>query len=207
MEIIENCKDNIAILNSHVANDHASAELLNPIAEHFQIVVKQLKQIDVDPNGKTDGEEPDSHSYPPPPFAPLKMAEKCEEHIAAIKGYRVDHSDSAVFLDPIVAHFEFIVDKLDRKHVQLMSKMEVAEIPDTIKRVSEDAAAFEKELLDHKSTIVREDEKNYDRVLRAKKFVEGDQVLSRCLRKLKYVLAEVQTNPTVIKSKAKLKVP
>lgn len=159
----------------------------------------QLKRKELESIGKIDGKEPHSHSTPPPLFAPLQMVEKCEEHIAAIKGYRIDHPNFVRLLDPILVHFEAIVDQLDRKHLQLIGKITAEEIPVFIKQVSADATAFEKELRDHKSTIICE-ESNYNRELRATKFVVGDLVLSKCIRKLNYVLTEVQTNPAAVKS-------
>lgn len=194
--MIENCEDHIAALNSHAKKDHTTANLLTPIVANFTKVVNQLKHHEVELIGKIDGKPPHSHDHPPHALVPREMAEKCVEHIAAIRGYLVDKPDSTKLLDPIVKDFEAIVKQLEQNEVEVIDKMEVLKMPAILKQVKVDGSALANELTTHVDKMVVPDEAtNDEKVFRTKKYIQADLVLSKCERKLKYVLAEVEKNP------------
>lgn len=197
-KMIKSCQDNIDALDFYVEwiNEKA-AKKLNPIAEKFEEVVGQLEHEEVKPIGNIDGKTIYYQARPRPPFFPPDMAEYCEVHIAAIKGYLIDHPDSAGLLDPIIKNFKIIVRLLDvgPRDTESIGIIDVARVPKILSDVYNYARNFEIQITEHSDLIIyiyTYKDRNYDKVLRAKKFVKGKMLLAMCSYKLKYALVQMQ---------------
>lgn len=195
------CEEHLKALKLFENKHSALANLVKPITPIFQKIIGQLNHDDVKLIGQTAGAAPFSQFSL---FIPLKMAEKCDEHIATIKGYIIDldpekpkSASIKSILEPIVKDFEAVIGKLEQPGVELTDNMEIRQIPDMLKQVSFDVRAFNDQLIKYVDTIIRV-YADYDRKLRARKFVEGDMVFGKCMRKLKYVQAEVGKNAAKI---------
>lgn len=209
--MFQDCAVHIAALKNFAARDNASAHLITPIISIFEKIFDQLKLDEVNSIGKLDGKEFQSPARLPRQLLLhplLEMAEKCDEHIAAIRNYLVDKPDSAHLLHPIVSNFEAIVAKLGQKEVELIDKLNrpnpsrlekfadsimlLYTYPDILILVIGEATDFQTELINHKETITRKNEDDYHKMLRARIFVQSDMVLSKCLRRLNYVQVQVE---------------
>lgn len=129
------------------------------------------------------------------PFSVLQIVESCEDHVASILGYIVEHPNMKNGLNNALRALNKFIQYFDNQRFHENKFYLRHEIETLCSAISTEITFFEEQLTTHMNAITCE--QGYNQKLREVLHIGGDQILTKCIRKLTHIEYTLENNQAI----------